>query len=908
MNTREIFESFASNQPSEHQKVVHYIKNTPFREDYWKGWKKLFKLTEKGIREVQDWEAPASERLLDLITHFLIRIDQHDIFKPQGKFPTKLTVRYMKRRGRRLMWFFAKNAPQQYRKIAENILLSYEGSDPFTTQPLDYRNHWITLDILLGKSRRSKQTGHGQGPYVFESERYHLHHPEEGMAAAWNADFDFIKKLVSKNLPWQMYDFAVKVLHRNQQSIAQIGEHTLLTFFQSPSQWLRLTARDYISQQSATTTFAPQLLAYHWFYNNSKVSENLIHSQNAQIKQSAFAQWMNTLLGIDSLEKKRYKQFKNALQNLIIQELKKGNTSRRISRSIDLLKDEGGFIIPTQEVYAIAETLFKLDNSVARNIAFKVAKDAQTYDAPYWLNAARHSEAHLERLIEVYRDKMSNVYRYSWGHREFSDYMFVPHAKVINFGWELAERYLRVNEVTAIWGKLVRSKKDNALELLKLNIQATNAIQWFTVSHSNQMEHLYTYSPERIAFIIKEGTPPISNLLLNQITQSFEFNPLMFLYLVSCLSHPQRKAILQKCLPKFDQQTLVIDEGFLAHTMQRLDGDDWGIEALLAITSRAQVTQEDVDHVVGNLLKEVSWAKIFVQKMDMLLGAPNETLFMRALGKKPDNLLVYSAHIPNDLWVGLLSNMLEDQQERFKQAFAQVVLTLGSEVLEITYPVFEDALVSWLKNHPSQVDIASGLLFKVCIHRLPKVRQWGHNHVLQTGLTPNFALQLLESGLPETVGFAKTYFDGITIDHDNFVDNLLALCDSPKAATRGYGLSLLKKIDIGATQGALLLAYLSEHSDVQIQTYVAEKLLEQKPTVTQKPPIKAFDKAMLRRKNRNKTAREHVKKRWSQHTEVDVNTLLELAKTGNQKDAEWAIIQLTKLSLQGKEINGFVLD
>jgi hypothetical protein len=252
--------------------------------------------------------------------------------------------------------------------------------------------------------------------------------------------------------------------------------------------------------------------------------------------------------------------------------------------------------------------------------------------------------------------------------------------------------------------------------------------------------------------------------------------------------------------------------------------------------------------------------------------------------------------------------MLEDQQERFKQAFAQVVLTLGSEVLEITYPVFEDALVSWLKNHPSQVDIASGLLFKVCIHRLPKVRQWGHNHVLQTGLTPNFALQLLESGLPETVGFAKTYFDGITIDHDNFVDNLLALCDSPKAATRGYGLSLLKKIDIGATQGALLLAYLSEHSDVQIQTYVAEKLLEQKPTVTQKPPIKAFDKAMLRRKNRNKTAREHVKKRWSQHTEVDVNTLLELAKTGNQKDAEWAIIQLTKLSLQGKEINGFVLD
>lgn len=907
MNTREIFENFASDQPSAHRKVVAYINESPFREDYWMDWKKLFKLTEKGVRRVQNWEAPASQRLLELITCFLIRIDQHDIFKPQGKFPTKLTVRYMKRRGRRLMWFFAKNAPQQYRQIAESILLSHEYTSPATPRQIDYKNHWITLDILLGKSRRSKQTGHGQGAYEFEVGRYHLHHPEEGMAAAWDTDFAFVQKLLNKRLPWQIYDFAVKVLHRNQQAIEAIAEVNLLTFFESSSQWLRLSAREHISQHSTTVRFPPQLLAYHWFYSNAKV-RNVSNTAQDNDNSSAFMQWISHLFGEESLEKRRHKRFKNSLKTIIIKELKQGNTSQRVARSIQLLQNEGGFTIPQNEVYEIAETLFKINNNIARDIAFRVAKEAQTYDAPYWLNAARHSETDLERLIDIYRNKMSNTYRYSWGHREFSDYMFVPHPKVVDFGWELAERYLRVNEVSSIWGKLVRNKQDNALELLKLNIQAPHAMQWFVASHSNQMDHLHTYSPQRMAFIIKEATPPIGKLLLDQITQVFEFNSLMFLYLVSCLSHEQRNSILEKCLPKFSQQALMIDEDFLVHTLIRLDGDSWGMRALLAIVSRADVSQEDVDLVVFNLLKEEDRAQAFVQEMYTLQGTANEALFMRALGKNPAALLAHSAHIPNNLWLSLFNNLPEDQQESFKKVFAQVVLSLGSEVLEINYPAFEDSLVHWLTNHSAQVDVASGLLLKVCIHRLPKVRQWGYDKAMQIGLTPNIALQLLESGLPETMNFAKAYFDNITVNHDHFVDNLLTLCDSPKAATRNYGLSLLNNIDVSTTQGALLLSYLSEHSDTQIQTYVAEKLLEQKPSVSQKTAIKDFDKAILRRKNRNKTAREHVKKRWSQHTEVDVKTLLELAKTGNQQDAEWAIIQLTKLSLQGKEIEGFVLD
>lgn len=604
-------------------------------------------------------------------------------------------------------------------------------------------------------------------------------------------------------------------------------------------------------------------------------------------------------------------QFKSSLKTLVVQQLKKGNTSASVLRSIQFLHHTGDFSLSPQEAYPLAETLFKADSPVTRKVAFGMAKNAPIYDAPYWLNAARHSETHLKDLIEIYRQKIHHAHHYNGAQQEFSDYMFIAHPAVVNFGWELAERYLRAREVSEIWGKLVRNRKANAWQLLQLNVQAPSAMQWFVASHSNQMEHLYTYSPEKIAFIIKKGAPPVRHLLLGQITQSFECNPLMFLYLVSNLAHEQRTQLLHKCLPQFAQQTLSIDEGFLAHTIQRLGENTWGLKTLLTVVAHAQVTQAETNQVVGLMLEETHSAQVLVQRLATLLNTKNKALFVKALSKNPDKLLAYHQYIPQQVWVGLLRQMPIAYLTGFKQAFAQAISTLGDEVLNITAPLFEDTLIDWLKHHQAKGQAPLDdprLLYKICIHPLPKVRQWGHTQAMRQGLKADFALKLLESDLPETVAFAKTYFDGITVEDSHFVDNLLALCDSPMAATRSYGLALLQKIEISSTKEALLLAYLAEHADAKIQTYVAQKLLQTSPSINQAPFVKKFDQAVLRRKNRHKVAREHVKKRWSQQTEVDIQTLVELAKTGTQGDAEWAIIQLTRLSVQGKEVDGFVLD
>ncbi|WP_299462039.1 hypothetical protein [uncultured Microscilla sp.] len=544
-------------------------------------------------------------------------------------------------------------------------------------------------------------------------------------------------------------------------------------------------------------------------------------------------------------------QFKSSLKTLVVQQLKTGNTSASVLQSIQFLHHTGDFSMSPQEVYTLAEMLFKADSQVTREVAFCMAKNAPTYDAPYWLNAARHSETHLRDLIRIYRQKIHQAHHHNGAQQEFSDYMFIAHPAVINFGWELAERYLRTKEVREIWGKLIRNRKENAWQLLQLNIQAPSAVQWFVASHNNQMAHLYTYSPEKIAFIIKKGAPPVRHLLLGQITQSFECNPLMFLCLVSNLAHQQRTQLLYKCLPQFAQQTLSIDEGFLAHTIQRLGESAWGLKALLTIVAHAQVTQAETDQVVGLMLEEAHSAQVLMQCLAALLDTKNKALFVKALGQNPDKLLAYSQYIPQQTWVDLLRQMPATYLPDIKQVFAQAMPTLGDEILNITAPLFEDTLIDWLECHQAKIQApldAPKLLYKICIHPLPKVRQWGHIQALRQGLKADFALKLLESGLPETVNFAKTYFDSITIEDSHFVDNLLTLCDSPITTTRNYGLALLQKIEVNSTKEALLLAYLTEHADAKIQTGVAQKLLQTSPSLSQAPFVKKNDQAALCRK------------------------------------------------------------
>ncbi len=73
--------------------------------------------------------------------------------------------------------------------------------------------------------------------------------------------------------------------------------------------------------------------------------------------------------------------------------------------------------------------------------------------------------------------------------------------------------------------------------------------------------------------------------------------------------------------------------------------------------------------------------------------------------------------------------------------------------------------------------------------------------------------------------------------------------------------------------------------------------------------MKDFDKGVLRTRNRGRKTKELVKTRLqtAQPSNLDTKTLMELARSRNIKDREWAIEQLTKMALAGEEVEGFVL-
>mgnify|MGYP000362623870 CR=1 FL=1 len=166
----------------------------------------------------------------------------------------------------------------------------------------------------------------------------------------------------------------------------------------------------------------------------------------------------------------------------------------------------------------------------------------------------------------------------------------------------------------------------------------------------------------------------------------------------------------------------------------------------------------------------------------------------------------------------------------------------------------------------------------------------------------SFALQLLESGLPEAASFGQEFFHQTPNGTQEETDHVLALLDSPDEGTRIFGQSYFESRKMHLNN-PIAIACLTENTDPKIQAFVAEELNENiVPNVR-----KTFDRAVLRAKNRARPAKELVKKRLEKDLQIEPSVLLELARGQNKKDQEWAIEQLLKLTLAGVEIPEFSL-
>ena len=283
---------------------------------------------------------------------------------------------------------------------------------------------------------------------------------------------------------------------------------------------------------------------------------------------------------------------------------------------------------------------------------------------------------------------------------------------------------------------------------------------------------------------------------------------------------------------------------------------------------------------------------------------------------KNGNLLPESLFESNE-WMALIWKKLGDQSAEIRGLINSRFFTnrdLESLIVKNFIPDFienlSDEQASFLSffidARPELFDMDTPLLMKACLSSHSIINEKALEFAKQLGLTISFSIRLIESNFPTAVDIAKEYFNSLDTTSSDYVNDILALCDSPHEQTRLFGLELIEK-NRERIPLAQILLQLKENRHNNIRRFLANELAQQ-PTIT--PDSMDFDIGILRSRNNERTTKELIKNRLeNQLTNVNqiiskdlIKSLRELSLGLIPRDKEWAIKQLTKLRLRGIKI------
>jgi hypothetical protein len=250
--------------------------------------------------------------------------------------------------------------------------------------------------------------------------------------------------------------------------------------------------------------------------------------------------------------------------------------------------------------------------------------------------------------------------------------------------------------------------------------------------------------------------------------------------------------------------------------------------------------------------------------------------------------------LKNDTTGNLEARVLNDT------TITECLLTCEEAVrlLEIRESALGPLLGRWLVRHWPKLETDEGLLLTAATHVLADVRTPALEIVARKPLRLPFALRLLECEIPGSVAVGKRWFEGSS--PEELENRALALCDSPVTSVRTYGRQF---VTVKALTSEKLALALFEHDEPDMQAFAAE--------VAGDTSAPRFDRTVLRARHKSRRAKETVKARQENaapDAQVDVATLLALARgAGSTRDAEWALVQLTKRALAGETVEGLAV-
>lgn len=926
----------------EFQKTLSFVKISPIAKDYWQVFKKLYKTIEQDF--LNDGKSLPLKFSTSLLSHLIYRLDQAKVEDLKTEYPTQATLRYMKRRCRRFLKKVAISQPDIYTQIAQNILIANTGK-----KELDFRNQWVTLDILYAHSRRIYQKSHGQGVYTYQPNIFQRKHKEERHPDIWDNQINWLISLLEEELPWEIYEFALKVLERNQVQIPEIKEEVLVRFFQSPSILLKSKAVQLTYQLFTFQNIKAENYAGLWFYATPSLRTKILEVR--EMRSSFSKKWDN--------------RFHISLASYVRQELKIGNTKRRVLRDLEFLQKTASesLIGDRQENLKIAKTLLQSSHQSLQQYGLQLAMKAKKSDVLPWLNALgteiTETKTQLFKKLKSTFVPLFYTRNKKVNYPEIQPFVWNENFYSADFGWHLATKISYSYYTYQLWNPLLnfhykrRMKREYFVNAVRSEEGVTNFMSYYEGSY-----HRRNLSTEVMEVIFEFGLKKLQNFVVNSYAKSFSENPISELHTLKRLPALWRDKIFYDYLPDIKGKRNFVNGWQVRQAFQQATHDDWILKAVFELLAISQITETDASLVLTHIENSTK----LVEKLFEVLPKFKEekqTLLLDEIGKKPRFLKNYAAKMQADFlekmihqmgkeslinlisqatpsswevlqelvyqkmsleevevgfWKGIIERVLESQDrilnERLlenEQFYALFQVQADETILDIQYPEFEEVVLGWCKRQENLFEMESANLYKVATHKLASIRAWGLQKAQNLGITPIFALQLVESGIPQTIATGEEYFNSLTPYSEKELEAALTLIDSPTKEVRSFGMDFLAMRKSHFKDQAEILAFLAEHSDSVVLDFVAENITASEET--QKADfVPKFDKEVLRMKNRSRKAKEKIKARVQENLNISAETLLEMTQSGTKKDAEWAIVQLTKKALAGENVAGFVLE
>lgn len=930
---------FPTKNDKEKKKLITAIHLADWKSFEWKPLKALYKKLE------QDPDA-------SLLAAVLFKLDKSPFKKESEefpKFPTNKSLAYMKRRGARFLQKLAKENPDLYLETCL-FFLTHKQTE------IDFDYQWISAKILYGNTNRFLQKRHGRGRFVVDKNKPNVYRTEERNFELWNTQPNLGYELFyASGLAAEVYEFALKLLSRNRLEMPKMTDTQLVLAYQDDAPWLqKIAAQQYFLKIKNKENVNPKLLAFTYVYSSYDhriTIENTLQKSTIPPPKENIIKMVKNFFASKETKKTAFPigEFANMLLHILgtILEIRP-QSSKRIEDCANFLSQYYKHLAPNK-IRQSASAFLNGNLLILDKLIFKALNEANPREITSWLeNLTNIDRSNQLRIFKILEKKMPHLRNRAQQQMVFDWCQHQQNPLVADFGWYVINNW-QITEQQRITRRIFSSiwwqgwKSIPFQNALKSDFGAAMFLEY----HSTWLSNI---RPDSLVKIIEHAAPRLRKeakaVFLNRLQSNF-FNLLPELVKME----EERDHIFEEIRPNLKSYGYVVPNmsEFLTAENTWIKEKSWIVftekmaksnlvqQVIWQAVYRGETVWKDFlkllfqqensafnDCLLSAFSSMIKQQPVFVKKLVPVFGEvtqsfDNETLM--AILNTVDEATWEQIQSPvltylkskkgTTLWLHILRTLNDEtavkniltQKIESDETIQKTLLNVDSvEVLDCHNPAFESLLLNWVIAHTTLFQPNSPALLTALTHRLPKIRNWAMEKVNLTDFNLSFALQLMESGLPESAQFAQDFFNQTPKGTQEETDHVLALLDSPDESTRQFGQTYFdaRKIHLN---NPIAIACLTEHTDPKVQAHVAESLDKNIASNVKQ----TFDRAVLRSKNRARTAKELVKKRVEKDLQIDYAVLIELAHGQNVKDREWAIEQLMKLTLSGVEIPEFTL-